>query len=173
MTIIRILQYPDANLKRIAKPVTDFGEATQKIIDAMLETYHHQTSCAALAATQLDIPNAPRITVIGPCENNDGMLVLVNGEILERNGTYTEEEGCMSVGNDLDVRIYEKVTRAATVRVKAQDRNGKPLDFVADGFLAKCIQHEFDHLDGVIYLQRISNAKRARIIKKLRRTKTS
>lgn len=159
MTVLSILQYPDPRLKTVARTVDDFGPETQQIIDDMFETHYNAVNCAALAATQLDIQNPPRITVIDFSENKDQPLCLVNGEIIERSGEKTEEEGCMSVGGN----TFEKVTRAEKIKVRAQDRDGKALEFEAEGFMAKCIQHEFDHLDGKIFLDRLSTLKRQRI----------
>src|SRR3989338_6505354 len=165
MTIIKILQYPDPRLRTKGEKVTDFGAKTQQMIDDMFETHYAAQNCAALACTQLDFKNPKHITVIDFSEKKDQPLCLVNAEIIEKDGTETSPEGCMSVaGGD---SIYEKVTRAAKITVKAQDRHGKPLHFTADGFMAKCIQHELDHLDGKLFIDHLSNLKRNRIKKKI------
>ena len=169
MTTYRILQHPDAKLRRKGTPVTDFGPETQTIIDNMFETHYSADNCAALAATQLDIPNAPHITVIDFSEKKDDPLCLVNGKIIARSGEMEEEEGCMSVGKAQV--IFSKVGRAAHITVKAQDRYGEPLEFEAEGFMAKCIQHELDHLDGKLYIDHLSMLKRQRIEEKIRKQK--
>ena len=161
MSILEILQYPNPRLKTIAKPVDDFGDATQAVIDDMFETHYNTANCAALAATQLDIEDPKQITVIDFSERKDQPLCLVNAKIIERSGELTEEEGCMSVAGN----TYEKVTRAEKIKVRAFDRHGKPLEFEADGFMAKCIQHELDHLDGKIFLDHLSKLKQRRIDK--------
>lgn len=172
MPIIRILQHPDPRLKTTARLVKNFNDPKiQQIIDDMFETHYAAENCAALAATQLDIVDPPRITVIDFSPKKDQPLCLVNGEITERIGERREEEGCMSVGCDLGIGVYEKVTRADKIKVKAYDRHGKLLEFEADGFMAKCIQHEFDHLDGHIFLDRVSKLKRDRLEKKLNKLK--
>lgn len=163
MAIIRILHYPDKLLQRKAKKVTEFDDKLQKIIDDMFETHYSQENCAALAATQLDIANAPHVTVIDFSDNKDEPLCLVNGEIIERSGEMHEFEGCMSVVGG----IYEKVKRAAKIKVRAQDRYGKPMEFEATEFMAKCIQHELDHLDGVLFIDRLSSLKRHMVDKKV------
>lgn len=163
MAIIKILQHPDKRLRRTARPVADFGEATQKIIDDMYETLYASESCAALAATQLDFEDPLHITVIDFSEKKNEPLCLVNGQITHREGDQTSREGCMSVAG----KIYEKVTRAAKIKVKAQDRHGKSLKFDADGFMAKCIQHELDHLQGRIFLDYLSPLKRRMIEQKI------
>ena len=167
MAIIRILSFPDPKLRRKGKAVKDFGEKTQKIIDDMFETHYSSENCAALAATQLDIPNAPHITVIDFSEKKDQPLCLVNGKIIERSGEATDDEGCMSVGHG--GTAFEKVTRSAKIKVRAQDRYGETIEFEAVGFMAKCVQHELDHLDGKLFLDRISNIKRKRLIDTLRK----
>lgn len=161
MAIIKILQYPDSRLRTKAEKVTDFGPEIQKIIDDMFETHYDADNCAALAATQLDFQNPKHITVIDFSEEKNQPLCLVNAEIIDKSGTETSPEGCMSVADGGGA--YEKVTRAAKIRVKAQDRFGKPLEFEADGFMAKCIQHELDHLNGKIFLDHLSQLKRNRI----------
>ncbi len=163
MTILKILQYPNPRLKTVAEPVTTFDDELQKIIDDMFETHYSTENCAALAASQLDFKHPKRITVIDFSPDKDQPLCLVNPEIIERHGEHTEEEGCMSVGGN----SFEKVTRAARIKVRALDRHGKPLEFEADGFMAKCIQHELDHLDGKLFIDHISPLKRERIDKKI------
>ena len=169
MSIIKILQYPDPKLRRIGIKVTDFGDATQKIIDDMFETHYAAENCAALAATQLDIPNAPHITVIDFSENKDQPLCLVNGKIVAREGVAIETEGCMSVG--CGGEIFSQVKRAAKISVEAQDRKGKTIAFEAEGFMAKCIQHELHHLDGKLYIDLLSDMKRNQVEKKLKKFK--
>ena len=167
MTIVKILQYPDKKLKRKASIVTDFGPAFQKTVDAMFETHYAAKNCAALAATQLDINPAPHVTVIDYSENHNQPFCLVNGSIIERTGEQDEEEGCMSVGCSLEIFLYAHVKRALTIKVIGQDRHGKPLEFEAQGYRAKCIQHELDHLDGKVFLDHLTPLKRGILEKKL------
>jgi peptide deformylase len=172
MAKIRILQYPDPRLKTIAKKVEHFDDpALQKIINDMFETHYGADNCAALAATQLDIVDPPHVTVIDFSAKKNQPLCLVNGEVVSGEGEHTEEEGCMSVGCDLGVGVYEKVSRPAKITVKAFDRHGKALEFEADGFMAKCIQHELDHLNGKIFLDHLSKLKRQRLEKKFDKLK--
>ena len=167
MAVLRILQYPDPRLKLAAKPVTDFGPDFQKIIDDMFETHYAQDNCAALAASQLDLINPPHVTVIDFSNNKNNPLCLVNAKIVEERGETFEEEACMSVGNE--ERVGAKVKRAAWIKVESYDRFGKPQNFEADGFLAKCIQHELDHLKGILFIDHLSALKRDRLVKKLRK----
>lgn len=165
MTILRILQYPDPRLRIKAKPVVHFDDKIQKIIDDMFETHYHAQNCAALAATQLDIIDPPYITVIDYSLQKNQPLCLVNAKLSELEGEQFEEEGCMSVGGS----TYEKVKRALKIKVHAQDRHGKSLEFVAEGYFAKCIQHELDHLDGVLFIDRLSTLKKHRIDQRLKK----
>ena len=154
MTILNILQYPDPRLAQPAEKVEDFGPRTQTIIDDLFETHYAQENCAALAATQLGI--LLHITVIDFSETKDQPLCLVNTKLSDPQGLTNQPEGCMSVAG-----VYEKVKRAETIQVDAQDRHGNALSFRADGFMAKCIQHEIDHLHGKLFLDHLSSMKRS------------
>ncbi|MFW0097574.1 MAG: peptide deformylase [Coxiella endosymbiont of Haemaphysalis qinghaiensis] len=163
--MLKILQYPNPRLKIVAQMVETFDNELQKIIDEIFLTHYNTENCAALAATQLDLKNPKHITVIDFSPEKDQPLCLVNAKIIKRMGKHTEEEGCMSV----DAGTYEKVTRASKIRVRAQNRYGNLLEFEADGFMAKCIQHELDHLNGIIFLDHLSSLKRNRIEKRLKK----
>ncbi len=162
MTILQVLEIPDPRLRKKAVPVSDFGDDFQKIIDDMIDTLMSAENCGAYAATQLNIHK--RVTIIHP---NSAMqakpLILVNPEITYREGEVFEEEGCMSVPGG----IYEKVKRAAMVKARAQDRFGNDIALQHDGYLGRCIQHEIDHLNGVLFIDHLSSIKRARALKKL------
>jgi peptide deformylase len=150
VTVLKILQYPNPRLKNKAKPVTHFDAALKALIDDMIETLLKSKNCAALAASQLDIPNPPHITVINSLEKESETLCLVNGTITKRSGETKTTEGCMSVA-----KITRSVRRAAEISVHSLDRDGKEQNFDADGFLAKCIQHELDHLDGILFIDHL------------------
>lgn len=166
MTILKILQYPNPRLNIKAEHVTEFNDAIQKIIDDMFETHYSTENCAALAATQLDIKTPPHITVIDFSTEKNQPLCLANAEIIASEGIMSEGEGCMSIAG-----VYEIVKRAAKIKVRAQDRYGKPLEFEAEGFMAKCIQHELDHLNGMIFIDRLSALKRERVDRKFSKLK--
>lgn len=166
MAMIPILQYPEPRLNNKGTTVTDFGPETQKIIDDMFETLYGSDNCAALAMTQLDYEHPLRITVIDFSEKKDQPLCLVNPEYTPLTDEILDEaEGCMSVPGG----IYEKVGRPRKVLVKAQDRHGEPLEFEAEDFMAKCVQHETDHLDGTIFIDRLSKLKRKRVDERIRK----
>lgn len=163
MTILSIVQYPDPRLKRKAETVTDFGPDMQKIIDDMFETHYAQENCAALAANQLGIPW--NITVIDFSENKNQPLCLVNAVITDQSGTTTLEEGCMSL---LEAGSHP-VKRATNIKVRYQDRTGETHEMDATGFMAKCIQHELDHLAGKVYLDHLGSLKRKLLERKILR----
>lgn len=165
MTILNILQYPDKRLKRISIPVEKFNDEIQKVIDDMFETHYAASNCAALAATQLDLPVPWRITVIDYSAEKNQPFCLVNPYIIHREGEQIEYEGCMSVYPEA---IHEKVKRAMKIIVKAQDRYGEPLELSAEGYFAKCLQHEIDHLDGKLYIDHLHKITFDRLNRKIK-----
>ena len=165
MTIIDILQYPDPRLKRIGQKVTVFDDALRKIVDDMFETHYAADNCAALANTQMAFDIPMHITVIDFSDKKNEPLCLINAEIIDKRGETYTGEGCMSVPGG----IYEKVKRAAEITVRAADQYGKVTTFDADGFMAKCIQHELDHLNGTLFIDHVSPLKRQRLEKRLQK----
>lgn len=167
MAKLKIIQYPNSLLYRKAEKIHDFNsQKLQKTIDDMLETLYDTENCAALAATQLDIENPPSITVINHPAKPGDAICLLNPEIIKKVGKKTEVEGCMSIYPNL---ASAPVERAYEIHVKAHDRSGKEAEFVAEDYFAKVIQHELDHLDGIIYLSHLSPLKRARLEKKMQK----
>lgn len=163
MAILNILHYPDERLHTVAQPITQFDAALQRQINDMAETMYAAPGIG-LAATQVDFHY--RLVVIDTSENKDDLLVLINPEIIERDGITTYEEGCLSVPG-----IYEEVERAERVKVKALDAQGQAFEFDADGLLAICVQHEIDHLDGKVFVEKLSRLKLNRIVQKLKKRK--
>lgn len=159
MARLPILEFPDPRLRTRAKPVTRVDDATRKLIDDMLETMYAAPGIG-LAATQVNVHQ--RILVIDVSEAHNQPLALINPEIVARDGIEETEEGCLSVPG-----IYETVKRADQIRVRALDRDGKPIEFDAGGLLAVCIQHEIDHLEGKLFVDYLSDLKRTRIRRKL------
>jgi len=162
MAKLNILKYPDPRLRTVAKPVTEVTDATRVFIDNMFETMYAAPGIG-LAATQVDVHE--RIIVIDISKENDEPLVIINPEILTKDGVEVMEEGCLSVPG-----IYEKVERAERIRMRALDRDGNSYELDADDLLAVCIQHEIDHLDGKVFVDYLSPLKQQRISKKLKKT---
>lgn len=159
MALLNILHYPDPRLRRVAKAVVRVDEPVRKLVEDMAETMYKAPGIG-LAAVQVNV--AKRVVVIDISETRDQLRVFINPEILARDGSQVLEEGCLSVPG-----IYDEVERAAHVRVRALDRDGKAFEMDADGLLATCIQHEIDHLDGKVFVDYLSRMKQARIQKKL------
>lgn len=159
MALRTILEFPDPRLRTRAEPVTRFDAALGSLIDDMLETMYAAPGIG-LAATQVDVHK--RLIVIDISEEHNEPLVLINPEILAREGEAQTEEGCLSVPG-----IFDEVKRAARVRVRAQDRNGERFEGDYEGVLAVCIQHEMDHLEGRLFVDYLSDLKRERIRKRL------
>lgn len=155
----QILHYPDPRLRRKADPVTDVTDEVRALIADMAETMYEAPG-VGLAAIQIGV--AQRVVVIDVSETRDQLRVFVNPEIVSAEGKQVLEEGCLSVPG-----IFEPVARAEHVRVRAVDRNGKAFELDATGFLATCIQHEIDHLDGKVFVDHLSRLKQQRIRKKL------
>jgi peptide deformylase len=159
MALLQILEFPDPRLRTRAQPVTQVDATLRTLVDDMFETMYAAPGIG-LAATQVNV--AKRLLVIDISEKRDQPLVLINPEILGREGVEETEEGCLSVPG-----VFDKVTRAQKIRVRALDRDGKPFELETDGLLAVCIQHEIDHLDGKLFVDYLSELKRTRIRKKL------
>jgi peptide deformylase len=161
MALLPILQYPDPRLHKVAKSVVSVTEQTRKLISDMAETMYAAPG-VGLAATQVDVHE--RIVVIDVSEEHNDLQVLINPVLLTAEGEEESEEGCLSVPG-----IYEDVTRAKRVVIKALDQNGKEFKLEADGLLAVCIQHEMDHLQGRVFVEHLSHLKQTRIRAKLKK----
>ena len=159
MARLTILEFPDPRLRTRATPVTVFDPALSRLIDDMFETMYAAPGIG-LAASQVNVHQ--RLIVIDVSESHDTPRVFINPQILTRAGAAVGEEGCLSVPN-----IFDKVSRAEQVRVRAQDRHGAVFEEDLDGLLAVCLQHEMDHLEGKLFVDYLSGLKRERIRKKL------
>lgn len=162
MAVLPILHYPDARLFKVSKPVEQVDDSIRQLVRDMAETMYAAPG-VGLAAPQVNVHK--RVVVIDVSEEANQLRVLINPEIIWlSDDRQVFEEGCLSVPG-----IYDKVERAAEVRVKALDENGEPYEFHADGLLAVCVQHEIDHLDGKVFVSYLSPLKQSRIKTKLRK----
>ena len=161
MTKLAILEYPDPRLRTKAVPVTAVDDALRQLIDDMLETMYAANGIG-LAASQVDIHR--RLLVLDISDGRDQPMVFINPEILEAEGRAQGEEGCLSLPG-----IYDKLERAARIRVRALDRDGKTFELDAEGMLAVCIQHEMDHLEGKLFVDYLSELKRQLIRRRLQK----
>lgn len=159
MAKLKILEFPDPRLRTKATPVEAVDDTLRALIADMFETMYAAPGIG-LAATQVDVHKRLLITDITPDKSEPH--VLINPEILEKDGVLVSDEGCLSVPG-----YYEEVERAEHIRVRFLDRHGDTRDMEAEGLLAVCIQHEMDHLEGRLFVDYLSEAKRQRIRKKL------
>jgi peptide deformylase len=159
MARLSILEYPDPRLRTRAAAVTRFDADLKRQIADMFETMYAAPGIG-LAATQVDWHH--RLLVIDISEKKSDPHVFINPEILEKSGSASGEEGCLSVPG-----IYDDVSRAERIRLRWQDAAGKTQERDFDGMLAVCVQHEMDHLEGKLFVDYLSELKRQRIRKKL------
>lgn len=161
MALLNILRFPDARLRSQAKLVENFDSDLKQLVDDMLQTMYEGRGIG-LAATQVNI--AKKIITIDISDDQNEPLVLINPEVLHKEGKVKSTEGCLSVPG-----IYENVNRAALVKVKAYNKDGQTFEIETGGLLGRCIQHEFDHLNGKLFIDHLSRLKRERVLKKLKK----
>jgi peptide deformylase len=159
MALLKILHYPDPRLHTVAQPVAEVTEEIRQLAADMAETMYAAPGIG-LAATQID--RHIRMLVVDISEEKNRLLTLINPRILLKEGETVHEEGCLSVPG-----IYDKVTRAEQIRVRAMNLAGEIFVLDADGLLAVCIQHEIDHLEGKVFVEYLSRLKQTRIRHKL------
>jgi len=161
MALLSILRFPDPRLRKRAATVTEVSEGIRKLIKDMADSMYAAPGIG-LAATQVNVHL--RVIVIDISDTHDQLRVFINPEIVETSGDADVEEGCLSVPG-----VYEKVRRARRVTVRALDGAGEPFTLAAEGLLAVCIQHEMDHLEGTIFVEKLSRLKQSRILARLKK----
>jgi peptide deformylase len=154
MAVLEIRKYPDEVLRRKTDPVTEFDSDLQKLIDDMIETMYAAPGIG-LAANQIGVLKQVAVIDISTKDAESSLIVLINPEIVNKEGECDSEEGCLSIPNYTTV-----VKRAERVRVRALDRCGKPIEIEGNGLLARTLQHEIDHLNGLLFIDRIGRIKR-------------
>ena len=159
MALLEVLRFPDERLRNVAKKIDSVDNSIRSLVDDMFETMEQEQGIG-LASIEVDVKK--RVFITNVTAEQDQPLVFINPEITHKEGKVVSEEGCLSIPNN-----YAKVDRAEKVTVSALDRDGKPFTLEADGLLAICIQHELDHLNGVLFVDYLSPLKRQRIRKKL------
>jgi len=166
MAVHEIRKYPDPVLKKKTAPIETIDDAVNRLIDDMVETMH-AASGVGLAANQVGISLQLAVIDIGE-HGGEGkkhpLVVLINPEIISQEGSVLAEEGCLSVPD-----FRETVKRAARVKVRAKDRMGKPFEMEAEGLMAKALQHEIDHLNGILFIDRMSPIKKSIFKRKLKK----
>jgi len=171
MSILPLVSYGAEVLHRPAEAVSEIDEEIQKLIDDMAETMFAAPG-AGLAAPQVGV--SKRVIVVQRLEDPSGkaFLALINPEIISTEGRVAAEEGCLSVVPGFRDEFRQEVPRAERVVVRALDRAGKPIEIEGMGLMARVLQHEIDHLNGLLYLDRLSPAKRDVIKRKLKKALT-
>jgi peptide deformylase len=161
MAIREILEYPDPRLREVAKPVEKVDESIRQLADDMAETMYAAPG-VGLAATQIGVNLRVFVIDIASEDEPSDLRVFINPEILEADGTQTWNEGCLSFPG-----VSEEIKRAEHVRVRALGVDGKPFELEATGLLAVAIQHENDHLNGVLMIDKLNALKRRMMGRKL------
>lgn len=159
MSLLSILEFPDPRLRTRAAPVQVFDARLKQFVADMFETMYAANG-VGLAATQVDVHQ--RVLVADMSDDRKHPLALINAQIIEKDGSQVYQEGCLSFPG-----LYADVTRALSVKVKAQDVDGREILVEAEGPLAVCIQHELDHLDGKVFVDYLSPLKRSLLLKRL------
>ncbi|MCS5592579.1 MAG: peptide deformylase [Gammaproteobacteria bacterium] len=160
--ILPILHYPDSRLRTVAKAVEIVDDTIKTLVKDMFETMYDAPGIG-LAATQVN--HHQRVIVMDLSEEKDQPLCLINPEIVEKDGEIDWEEGCLSVPD-----YYQCVKRANHVKVRALNEQGEPFELEADELLGVCIQHEIDHLDGILFVDHLSKLKQKRLLEKTKKS---
>lgn len=161
MALREILEYPDPRLREVAKPVDKVTDEIRRLCEDMAETMYDAPG-VGLAATQIGVPLRIFVIDIAAEDEASDLRVFINPDVYEKDGVQTWNEGCLSFPG-----VSEEIKRANTVRVRALDAKGKAFDLAADGLLAVAIQHENDHLDGVLMIDKLSAIKKRMMSRKL------
>jgi peptide deformylase len=158
-----IVRYGEAALGAPAAPVETFDASLSQLIDDMIDTMYAAPGIG-LAATQIGVPLRVCVIDLSVGKRGGELLTLVNPEFVEREGVQIEDEGCLSVPG-----FNASVARPASVTVRARDRHGEERTIHGTGLLARALQHEIDHLDGLLFLDRLRGIKRELIVRKIRK----
>ncbi len=162
MAILKILTYPDPKLKKKSSPVEKIDKEIEKLLDDMTETMYDAPG-VGLAAPQVGVNFRVIVVDISAREQDSpGLIELINPEIISSEGVMVGEEGCLSIPG-----FSSEVKRKAKVKVKGLDRNGHFIELEGTGLLARAFQHEIDHIDGILYIDRLSRLKRELLKKKI------
>jgi peptide deformylase len=161
--ILKIVKYPDPVLSRPGEPITEFNDELRKLVADMFETTYASQGIG-LAAPQVGVSKRLTVVDLSVGKVPEDKLVLINPEIIFSDGTLYEEEGCLSFPD-----IREKVVRHAKVRIRAQDEKGKWFEMDGEDVLSRCFQHEIDHVDGMLFIFRMSALKRDLVQRKIRK----
>ncbi len=161
--IYEVVKFPDPVLSKRGEQVTEFGPELERLVDDMFESMYAAQGIG-LAAPQIGVSKQITVIDVSFKERPEDKLVLINPEIIERSGKQYEEEGCLSLPE-----IREKVDRAAKVKVRAQNAKGDFFEVEGEELLSRALQHEIDHLHGVLFIERLSRLKREIVLRKIKK----
>ncbi|WP_213807236.1 peptide deformylase [Granulicella sp. dw_53] len=161
--IHEVVKWPEPVLAKVGAPVTVFDDKLKQLVEEMFDSMYAAQGIG-LAAPQISLSQRLCVIDVSFKKNPKEKIILINPEIIESRGRQVEEEGCLSLPE-----IREKVTRAEWVKVRAQDENGEWFEMEGEELLARAIQHEIDHLDGVLFIDRLSRLKRDLVIRKMKK----
>lgn len=161
MQKLELVLYPDAGLREKCRPVAEMTDRIDRLIDDMFYTMYEAPGIG-LAAPQVAVQE--RVIVVDVSEDNSKPIALINPEIVGAEGEISWEEGCLSLPG-----IYGEVKRPRHIKIRALNRDGQPIEMIADDLLAVCIQHEIDHLNGVLFTDHLSALKRTRLLHKFKK----
>jgi peptide deformylase len=163
VSILTILEFPDKRLRTVAEEVNQVDDSIKTLVDDMLETMYAAKG-VGLAATQVNVHR--RVIVMDISEDKNEPICLINPKIVAQDGVEQSEEGCLSVPG-----FFEKVSRAEHIKVQALNREGESFELEARDLLAVCIQHEMDHLEGILFIDHLSRLRRDRALAKVKKIK--
>jgi peptide deformylase len=163
MSILAIRLYPDPVLRARGRAVTRFDPELDRLVADMIETMHAAPG-VGLAAPQVGVESRVAVVDVSVGKNPEELHVLINPELLEKEGVETDVEGCLSLPG-----ISDKVERPTRIRVRAQDRQGQPFELAAEGFLARAVCHEIDHLNGILFTDHLRGLRKERVKRQLKR----
>lgn len=167
MSRLSILRYPDTRLHTVASQVKQVDARVRRLVDDMIETMYAAPGIG-LAATQVGVPLRVFVVDLSVGRDPSGLIVMVNPAFVEREGTQLEEEGCLSAPG-----FNATVVRPQRAVLKGHDRNGVERTMAGEGLLARAFQHEMDHLDGIVFIDRLRGIKRDLIVRKIQKMRKS
>ena len=163
MAILQILEYPDPRLRKIAAPVAQVTPEIQRFVDDLAETMYAAPG-VGLAAPQIGVPLRIFVADVSIGRNPTDLITFINPEFVERDGMQLEEEGCLSVPG-----FNATLARPSRAVVKGLNRHGEPQTVEGTGLLARCFQHEMDHLEGTLFVDRLRGLQKDLIVRKIKK----
>lgn len=162
MAILNIFKFPDPIIKKVSEPITEINEEIRSLVSDMAETMYKAPGIG-LAAPQIGVLKRLAVIDISKDDEPKNLIVLINPEIIEQKGEVEEEEGCLCVPG-----VYANVRRSEITRIRATNENGEEFEMTGEGLLSRAFQHEIDHLNGILFIDRVSPLKKSFVMKKIK-----